>query len=183
MSIFTDTTCQAIKHYLKIAKRHYAPAIFAEKKEALTLDQLDPDDSAGLYCAAKHIVFDITQECAGDVNHTQYAYSGIKRFAEHLETFLSQYTIENNSVIHRAQKVASFMISNLQILSLPASKLTAALTRQVKNQQQFIITHGAREQVDLYKNQINALAIDPETVSADLIDYLKSELFSIDSAA
>jgi hypothetical protein len=183
VSIFTETICQAIKQYLKIAKRQYDPAVFSEKKERLALDQLDPNDSAGLYCAAKHIVFDIAKDSEESVKKTQYAYSGITQFSGYLEDFLSHYTIENNGVVHRAQKVSGFMISNVQILSLPPVKLTAERVRQVKHQQQFIIAHGAPEQIDLYKHQINGLPVEPGSEKSDLIDYLKSQLFPIDSAA
>ena len=80
-----------------------------------------------------------------------YSYSGVKSFAEHLKTFLNNYEIEGNTIIHRSQKASRALIKAIQLLTLPKEKLTIETAEELAKCNEVIANFGSQEQRDLHK--------------------------------
>src|SRR5688572_20276177 len=104
-SIFVETISKAISDYRQLLRRHLPQSDRMVKLMALNLKEPDYDDHIALYLTARQIVQDIEINLdSGPKNY--YTYSGIDNFCRYLKKFLSNYIIEENQIIHRAQKAS-----------------------------------------------------------------------------
>ncbi|EKD91696.1 MAG: hypothetical protein ACD_29C00438G0001, partial [uncultured bacterium] len=131
MSIFTETLIKAINDYRYFLRRHLEQAERMTRLQALNLRNRELyNNDIALYHTGQTIVADIEKNMlmqpAG-----YYAYSGIEQFCEYLKEYLSNYEIENNHLIHKAQKASRALIKAIQLAATPKDRLSEKILTQL----------------------------------------------------
>src|SRR3990167_5964239 len=110
MSIFSETMIKAVADYRLLLRRYLTQSERMAKLRALKLRDLSiTDNDLTLYQAGKAIIEDIERNMAVP-NQGYYSYSGISQFCQYLTEYLDNYHIENDQVVHRAQKASRALI-------------------------------------------------------------------------
>ena len=157
-SMFVETMSRAISDYRQILKKYLAPGQRASKIAELRLK--DPtifDDEPVLYQVVQDILRDIEKNIHVP-NEGYYSYYGIARFAKFLREYVDNYTIEGETVIHKAQKASNLLIKIIQLLSLPGEQLTESIAREVIAAHPLIIELSSKEQLSIYNNTLERLS-------------------------
>jgi hypothetical protein len=158
MSIFSDTIREAINVYRRMLRK-YMP----QDKRMLKLRQLNLknaqlyENEIALYHTGKAIVSDIEKNL-DRLGSSYYAYSGVGRFAAYLKSFLKNYEIESNQIIHRSQKASRALVRAIQLLNVTDNELTNELTEDIKDELMrgnvVIAECGSVDQYALYKKTL-----------------------------
>ena len=159
MSIFSNTMLQMINEYrILLKKTHSQPE---RVKIQIQLNLKNPQlyrDEAKLYQLGMVVHKQLQNTLSERKQHGYYSYSGHQKFSSHLGEFLSGYVLENNKVIHRAQKASSAMIKSIQILSQSEDTLSKSTTEKIKQCNVSIHTMGTQEQHVQYTQTLGRLA-------------------------
>lgn len=149
MSIFSETMTRAISDYRTLLRRHLNQVDRMTKLHELNLRDADLYVSdVNLYEAGKAIVADMEASGATQLRG-YYSYSGIRQFCEYLKEYLANYYIENNQLVHRAQKASRFLLESIQLATLPRERLDDSVAKQLVECNKAIVTFGSHEQCEL----------------------------------
>lgn len=159
MSIFAETIVRAISDYRLLLRRYLSQSERMMKLHRLKLRDLDAYEAdLALYQAAKAIVADI-EENMKMPNQSYYSYSGIQQFCVFLKEYLDNYHLENDRVVHRAQKASRALIKAIQLSTLPHDRLNDSIAKQLFDCNKTIVCFGSQEQWEL---QMQTLARQKE---------------------
>lgn len=151
MSIFADTMLKAISDYRSLLRRHLDQADRVRKLNALKIrGNFYYENDVDLYTIGYSIIKDIERS----FSHTgrgYYAYSGVRRFSDHLKEYLDQYiVIDSTQVIHCGQHSAKSLLSAIQLISLPASRLSRDADNKLRQLIDIIFNYGTeKQQIDI----------------------------------
>lgn len=155
MSIFSETMTKAISNYRLLLRRYLQQTERMMKLRELNLRDSDIYESdLALYQVGKLIVSDIQNNMNQGANKGYYSYSGVAEFGKYLSDYLDNYHVENNRVIHRAQKASRALMTSVQLMTLPRERLNEAVCNQLFDCNRVIADFGSQEQCDL---QLQAL--------------------------
>lgn len=149
MSIFSETMTKAISDYRLLLRRYLDQVERMMKLQKLNLRDADLYESdLALYQTGKAIVADIeTNMATGTQGY--YSYSGVQQFCDYLKEYLDNYHIENDQVVHRAQKASRALIEAIQLAGLPREGLNEAVAKQLFDCNKAVAVFGSQEQCDL----------------------------------
>lgn len=146
MSIFSETMTKAISDYRLLLRRHLDQVDRMLKLQKLKLRDSDIYESdLALYETGRAIVADIETNMAMP-NPGYYSYSGIQQFCTYLREYLSNYHIENDQVVHRAQKASRALLEAIQLAGLPREGLNDAIAKQLFECNKAVASFGSQEQ-------------------------------------
>ena|SRR3989338_1188982 len=149
MSIFSETMTKAIADYRFLLRRYLSQVDRMIKLHRLGLRDSDLyENDMALFTTGMAIVTDIEENMATQ-STGYYSYSGVQQFCEYLKEYLSNYFIENDQVIHRAQKASRALLLAIQLTSTPRDKLDDAVLKQLFECNKTVVTFGSPEQCDL----------------------------------
>ena len=174
MSVFSETMIRAISDYRTLLRRHLSQVdrMLKLKKLNLKNDDLYRNDMR-LYQAGLLIIEDMEANSSGPLR-SYYSYSGVTQFCEYLKEYLSNYYVEKNQVIHRAQKASRAQLSAIQLMSLPAERLNNTISQQLFDCNQMIVTYGSQEQCELHLQTLERSQVDNPGFYTSLIAHLES---------
>lgn len=162
MSIFSETITKAINDYRALLRRY-----LTQPERMLKLSQLRLRDSEtykndlSLYKVAHMIVTDVEHNMVAP-NKGYYSYSGLQQFAQYLREYLDHYEIEENQVIHRAQKASRALLQSIQLTGLSKERLDERVVKKLFTCNEIIVSFGSDEQCDLQRQVLDRQrAINP----------------------
>ena len=172
-SIFAETIAKAIQEY-RTMLRKYLPQ--SERMLRLTrLNLKDPkiyESDASLYQTAIAIVEDI--EASNNLaDDGYYAYSGIAQFAKFLRVYLNKYEIEGEQVIHRTQKASRAIVQAIQLITLPANRLSEGVANQLYRCNKLIGEFGSHEQHELHMGNLTKYKTADEAFFGPVIEHFQ----------
>ena len=183
MSIFAETMTKAIVEYRSLLRRYLKQSDRMAKLRKLKLRDLDSyETDLSLYEIGKAIIADMEENMVKKSNG-YYSYSGIQQFCEHLKSYLENYEVENNQVVHRAQKASRALLAAIQLTTLPREKLNDAIAKKLLDCNVTVATCGSCEQYEL---QLQTLVRSQENnpgFYTRIIAHLESLISSGNSAA
>lgn len=172
-SIFAQTIAKAISEYRALLRRYLPQADRMIRLARLNLkDSKIYESEVLLYQTAESIIKDI-HENVYLPQQGYYSYSGIVMFAEYLKEYLDKYEIENNKVIHRAQKASRALVQSIQLLTLPANRLSDEIAHQLHQTNAIIAEFGSPEQQELHLNNLQQYRSVAEKFFNSIIDHFK----------
>lgn len=185
MSIFSETMTKAIREYRSLLRKQLQQPDRMARLRELKLRNLDNNNSdLALYEAGRAIMDDIEKNMAvQNQNHGYYSYSGILEFFKYLKEYLENYYIENNQVIHRAQKASRALVTAIQLTTLPRDRLNDGIAKQLLDCNKTVVDFGSQEQCEL---QLQILARRQATnpgFYTRIIAHLESLMLSDSSVA
>lgn len=149
MSIFSETMIKAVGDYRLLLRRYLTQSERMAKLRVLKLRDLSiTDNELTLYQAGKAIIEDIENNMAVP-NQGYYSYSGISQFCQYLKEYLDNYHIENDQVVHRAQKASRALITVIQLTTLPRERLNDSIAKQLLDCNLMVVGFGSPEQCEL----------------------------------
>jgi len=156
MSIFSEHVLKLLNDYKRLLRRYVTNT--EREKTIINLGikrkSLKFDNDVILYNKAHRVLQDIDY-WREKLNRTATEYSGIDEFYEHLKNYLSQYRVEGNAIIHMTQKVSCALVQAIQIISLPASKLSDSSVLKLDDCIQTISKFGNKDQRIMLANALN----------------------------
>lgn len=174
MSIFTRTMSKAIADYRTLLRRRLKQADRMHKLQALNLrDKKMYQSDLALYHAGQAIVKDIRSTMLQPMNG-YYSYSGLAQFCDYLEAYLSDYFIENDTVIHCAQKASRALLDAIQLAGLDRSQLDDRIATLFYNCNETIVEFGTKEQVELQMQLLARQQASHPDFYTKLIAHLES---------
>ena len=182
-SMFVETMSRVISDYRQILKKYLTPAQRASKIAELRLK--DPtifSDEPTLF----HVVHDILRDIEKNIripNEGYYSYYGIIRFAKFLREYIDNYTLEGDTVIHKAQKASNLLIRVIQLLSLPGEQLTESIAQQVIASHPLIIELSSKEQLSIYNSTLEKLSEKNKAFYRKIIHDFRTRVDSTTLAA
>lgn len=176
-SIFIETVSKAISDYRQLLRRHLPQSDRMTKLMELNLKQPDYESEVALYRTGQRIVHDIeTNLNAGPKSY--YTYSGVGNFGRYLKDFLSNYIIETNHVVHRAQKASRALLDSIQLIGLPVDRLTPEILDTINKNSMTIAHYGSEEQCELYKENLERYYRERGSFFGPLLRYFEEQLRS-----
>ncbi len=113
-----------------------------------------------------------------------YSYSGIEKFCNYLDSYIQDYAIENDKVIHRAQRASRAILESIQIMNgKPAHVLTDRIKRSIQSCQEKIVYYGNEEQFALYTKNLEKLKPNAPLFFTDLLRHFNMLLHKLREAA
>ena len=184
MSIFAETIAAAIKEYRFYLRKTMKQADRMAKLAELKLKDVNIySGDVVLYQTAQAIVADI-QHNISIPEQGYYSYSGIEKFCEYLSTYIKDYAIENDKVIHRAQRASRAIMEAIQIVNgKPAHTLSDRIKRNIHACQEKIVFYGNQEQFDLYTKNLEKLKPNAPLFFTDLLRHFNMLLQKLREAA
>lgn len=156
MSIFSERILKSINDYKRLLKRYVSTA--DREKAIINLGikrkSLRFDNDVILYNKAHRVLQDI-QYWREKLNRTATEYSGIDEFYEYLKSYLSNYRIEGNIIVHITQRVSCALVQAIQIISLPESKLSDNNVSKLDDCIQTIAKFGSKDQRTMLAKALN----------------------------
>jgi hypothetical protein len=184
MSIFSETMTKAISNYRLLLRRYLQQTERMMKLRELKLRDSDIYESdIALYQVGKSIIKDIQNNMSMGSNMGYYSYSGVAEFAKYLSDYLDNYYVENNRVIHRAQKASRALMSSVQLMTLPRERLNDAVCNQLFDCNRVIANFGSQEQCDLQLQALMRQQASNPGFYTRIIAHLESLLQSDRSSA
>ncbi|HLD16889.1 MAG TPA: hypothetical protein VJB02_04150 [Coxiellaceae bacterium] len=179
MSMFSDTVLKAIGDYRQLLRRHLPDTSERkEKLEILGLNQgISSADEALLYQIAHRIVKDIEENLD---NHSRgyYAYSGVRKFAEYLRSFLEDYAVQGEGVVHCMQQASRALLQAIQLLTLPGDKLSNVVADQLTECGEIIANYGSSEQQESYRTALQQHQRENENFYGSLLRHFQAHVES-----
>ena len=149
MSIFSETMTKAISDYRLLLRRHLGQVERMMKLQKLNLRSQDIYDSdISLYRVGMAIVADMEENMSMNPQ-VYYSYSGIQQFCQYLKEYLDNYHLDNNQVVHRAQKASRALLKAIQLAGLPRDSLNDGVANQFLDCNKLIAGYGSKEQCEL----------------------------------
>ena len=183
MSIFSETMIKAIADYRFLLRRYLSQVERMTKLQKLKLRDSDTYESdLALYEAAKGIVTDIENNME-TANQGYYSYSGIQEYCKFLSEYLENYHVENNQVVHRAQKASRALMTAIQLTSLPRERLNDSVTKQLFDCNKTVAGFGSHEQCELQLQTLARQQAENPAFYTDIIAHLELLISGRDSVA
>jgi len=174
-SIFVETISKAISDYRQLLRRHLSQSERMTKLMELNLKQPDYSNQVALYRTAQRIIQDIeTNLDRGPKSY--YTYSGVGNFGRYLKDFISNYIIEGQQVVHRAQKASRALLDSIQLISLPVERLTPDILDAINKNSMAIAHFGSEEQCELYKENLERYYRERGSFFGPLLHYFEEQL-------
>lgn len=176
--IFIETVARAIGDYRFLLRRHLKQPERRQKLAELNLR--DPalfEDAVRLYQVAWGIVRDIENSVEQPTGY--YAYSGVAEFGRFLREYLEEYEVENDHLVHNAQRASQAIIKAIQCLALPDAQLTASADTTLRHCNALIAKYGTEEQHDMYESALEKQLILRREFFTPIYDHFQS-LFAED---
>ena len=182
MSIFSETMVKAIADYRLLLRRYLNQVDRMTKLRALNLKDPDLHESdIALYHAGEAIIADMEENMVTHV-HGYYAYSGIQEFCNYLKEYLSNYFIENEQVVHRAQKASRALLESIQLTTLPREKLSDQIAKQLLQCNKTVVVMGSKEQCELQLEVLTRQQSQNPGFYTRIIAHLESMLYQQSAA-
>ena len=186
MSSFAQTVAQSIadyRLYLRKSKEVDQASRVAKLTKLNLKDVTVYSDDAVLYRTAVPILNDI-RETIDIPEQGYYSYSGIAKFYQFLNDYLSDYELHDDKVIHRAQRASRAILEAIQVVNgKPAHLLTDAIKEQVYACQAIIVGYANEEQLEIYRENLVRLKPNAPLFYTDLIRHFDVSLQEIRDAA
>lgn len=184
MSIFSETMTKAIADYRFLLRRHLNQADRMTKLQQLHLRDLDIYESdLALYETGRAIIADIEQNMSVSTHQGYYSYSGIRQFSDYLKEYLDNYYIENNQVVHRAQKASRALLTAIQLTALPRKNLDDTVAKKLFACNKTVVTFGSPEQRELQLQTLERQQAMNPGFYTRIIAHLESLMLSSSSIA
>ena len=183
MSIFSKTMIKAIGDYRVLLRRYLSQVermIMLQKFQLRNRNTYKSD--LVLYKTAQKIIADI-RETMAKPTEGYYAYSGIAQFCDHLEVYLSEYLVEGEQVVHRAQKASRALLSAIQITHLPRERLDEQVARQLCAYNEVVVDFGSEEQRALQLQTLERCQADHPGFYTRIVAHMESLLHGRSAAA
>jgi len=152
--LFAETIATSISDYRQLLRRYLKQAERVSKLAELNLK--DPNiynSEIALFHTAWAIVRDIEKNMEIP-EQGYYSYSGIQHFCNYLKEFLSNYEIDGNQVVHRAQKASRAIIQVIQLTSGPTERLDVSISQRIEACNQVVADYGSEEQYELHRSTL-----------------------------
>lgn len=125
MSIFSEHILKSLNDYKRLLRRYLSNN---ERDKAIInlgikRKSLKFDNDVILFNKAHRVLSDI-EYWSVQLNRTATEYSGIDEFYHYLKSYLNQYRIESNAIVHVNQKVSCALVQAIQIISLSKSEIS-----------------------------------------------------------
>lgn len=156
MSIFSEHILKLLNDYKRLLRR-YVSGVEREKaiiNLGIKRKSLKFDNDVILYNKAHRVLKDI-EYWTDKLNRTATEYSGIDEFYEHLESYLSNYRVDGNAVVHITQRVSCALVQAIQIISLPEAKLSDSNVSKLDDCIQTIAKFGTKDQRNMLAKALN----------------------------
>lgn len=174
MTIFAKTMTKAIADYRFLLRRHLPQADRMIKLTVLKLrDENTYKNDITLYKVGQTIISDI-EENSDNSPKSYYAYSGIQEFCNYLKEYLSHYDIEQDQVIHRAQKASRALIQSIQLTALTREELNDAIAKKITECNLTITDFGSEEQCELQLQTLKRQQMHHPEFYTNLISHMES---------
>ncbi len=158
-STFTDTMLYMVSKYRSMLKKLVPQP--ERVKIHVRLDLKNPqlyENRVMLYNLGYKIIAHLKELDVSKKEKGYYSYSGPRKFTKHLEDFLNNYIVENNTVIHRAQKTSRALVKAIQLLTLPEDELNEKAIENLVQCNRIIAKCGSPEQQSLHKSTLKNAA-------------------------
>lgn len=151
MSLFRDQVRKLLSEY-KVLMKKYLPS----DKRALHFRLLGVDrynlkyvNEPGLYQAAEKVLADLNERIV-DVEQNGTWFSGLDEFRQCLANLMEQYYLDDNQVVHGAQRASQAMIRAIQLMTININQLQNDQYNELEKLSREIYRFGSREQKQLF---------------------------------
>ena len=186
MTHFAETVAQAIADYRLFLRKSKTvdQASRVNKISRLGLKQVNLYSSdVDLYNTAVAILADI-RDTIDIPEEGYYSYSGIAKYHEYLDAFIANYEIEDEKVVHRAQRASRAILEAIQIINgKPAHVLNNTIKEQVYNCHNIIVSYGNDKQLEVYRANLLKLKPNAPLFYTDLLRNFDVLMFELRQAA
>lgn len=186
MTHFAETVAQAIADYRLFLRKSKTvdQATRVNKNSRLGLKQVNLYSSdVELYNTALAILADI-RETIDIPEEGYYSYSGIAKYYEYLADFISNYEIDEDRVVHRAQRASRAILHAIQMINgKPAHVLNDTIKRDIYVCQETIVQCGDEPQLEIYRENLVKLKPNAPLFYTDLIRHFDQLLTEVRQAA
>ena len=174
MSLFAQTMTKAIGDYRLLLRRYLEQADRMGKLQKLRLrDAGTYESDVNLYKVGQDIVIDMENNMSTD-GRGYYSYSGIRQFCAYLKEYIANYHLEEDRVVHRAQKASGALLLAIQLTALPSDKLTEEVHQKLIDCNKTVVTLGSREQCELQRETLSAKKVDNSIFYAGILTHFES---------
>ncbi len=178
MSVFSETMIKAISDYRFLLRRYLQQAERMAKLRELKLRDSDIyDNDLALFHVGKAIIEDMKNNMDSG-GQGYYAYSGIGEFCKFLGEYLDNYFIENDHVVHRAQKAARAIITAAQLMALSRDRLDEVVAKKLFDCNRTVVNFGSQEQCELQLHTLTRQQASHPGFYTRIIADLKSLILS-----
>lgn len=126
MSIFSEHILKSLNDYKRLLRRYLSNS---ERESAIInlgikRKSLKSDSDVILYNKALRVLEDI-EYWSAKLNRVATEYSGIDEFYNYLKNYLSQYQVENNTVVNVNHRASCALVQAIQLIGLPEKALNS----------------------------------------------------------
>lgn len=148
MSTFTEQALDRLGQFKAIIRRTTTKDERDQLLEEFGLSyQYANDSDSQLYKKLQQVATYFQEHMLTTQQKKVYQYSGYNQFYSDLQSFLSEYHVENGALIHSTQLASKCMLEVIQLASLNVKKLcSGSIMRRLANANRLIACYGTREQ-------------------------------------
>ena len=167
--IFSKTMIEAIRKYRETLRKHVPQDERMKKLHELGLKNDSLNKSAVSLYEAGHLIINDIQRNFDSSQTGYYSYNGIRKFAEYLKSYLDQFEVIKNEVVHKSQLASHSLVKAIQLLSLPSSEnLTIKVVTELSKCIRTIAAYGTEQQQNLLKRTLGKIiAIQEKELTKD----------------
>lgn len=154
---FSSTMVEAIRKYRAMLRKYLSQSERVNQLHLLNLKNPQLYTNDFLLYEAGHKIIEHLQSIDSSKNG-YYSYSGISRFANHLEKFLSNYKIEagTHKIIHTCQLASRYLVRASQLLS--PDQTNPASLEELEQCNEMIALYASPDQIELYQKTLATLS-------------------------
>ncbi|MFT3741871.1 MAG: hypothetical protein QM752_04240 [Gammaproteobacteria bacterium] len=154
MHDFFQTAVKLLTSYKTLVRRQLSHPESTEQLAQLGLHKRLPTRESDLY----HLCVKVMHKLYEEVENLSLGgkYSGFDQFLDHMRTSLSCYHLDNDRVIHIAQKVSKVMLEAIQLMPKVTIQLTDQLADKLEFCSSYVAQHGLPEQKKAFLNSLHS---------------------------
>lgn len=175
-SVFAEKITQYISDYRLLLRKSLNQVERMNRLKALDLKSVTIySDDLSLYNTAWKILKDI--ESNGNIpDQGYYSYSGLEKFYTELKTFVEDYTVSDDRIIHRIQHTSNLLLEVIQMVSSPGFQHTDQLQDKLLECNKSVVCYGSDDQKQLYLGCLERLSSINRAIFTPVLDHFSEQL-------
>ncbi len=175
-SVFAEKIIQYVSDYRLLLRKSLNQVERMNRLKALELKSVSIySDETTLFNTAWKIVEDI--ETNGNIpDQGYYSYSGLEKFREELKTYISEFAICDDRIIHRNQHTSNLLLEVIQMVSSPGFQHTEHLQDKLLECNKSIVRYGSDDQKQLYFGCLERLSSINRAIFTPVLDHFSEQL-------
>ena len=175
-SVFSEKLVQFVSDYRLLLRKTLPQVDRMTRLKQLNLKSMTIyTGDVTLYNTGWSIIEDI--ESNGNIpEQGYYSYSGLAKFYEELKTYLEDFVISGERIIHRIQHTSNMLLDVIQMVSTPGLQQAEQLQEKLFECSKSVVRFGSDEQKQLYLGCLERLSGINRAVFTPVLDHFSEQL-------